>query len=309
MPDIDKVVCYVTRGRGEGMELLTFTKPDDPGAGTQVPAGTVDGGEPFADAAMRELMEETGLTNAPLLGQIDARGILNPASGNLHVRRVYHFDGSAIARDAWDHIAGGDSDERGQTFRLRFLPIGTARAALRGYFDHSIDALLRWFDRKPLHRPAMREDLGAINDIYNHYVSRSKCTYQEIEETEEDRRAWFENRGERHPVTVIELDGEVVAWGSLNVFRTRSAFRFSTENSIYVRHDLVGAGLGRIILADQIADARRLGYRTIVAGIDAEQAGSIRLHAQFGFVNDAVLRQGGRQVDRGVGGGFMEKGL
>jgi phosphinothricin acetyltransferase len=307
MPDIDKVVCYVTRGRGEGMELLTFTKPDDPSAGTQVPAGTVDAGEAFADAAVRELAEESGLTNAPLLGQIDARSIRNPASGNLHIRRVYHFDGSAIARDEWDHIAGGDSDERGQRFRLRFLPLTQARAALRGYFDHSIDALLRWFDHKPLHRPATRDDLRAINDIYNHYVSRSTCTYQEIEETMADRQAWFENRSERHPVTVMELAGEVVAWGSLNVFRARSAYRFSTENSVYVRHDLIGAGLGRMILADQIAAARRLGYRTIIAGIDAEQAGSIRLHEQFGFVNDAILRQVGRKFDRWLDVAFMQK--
>jgi phosphinothricin acetyltransferase len=307
--DVDKVVCYVTRRRGDALQLLCFDQPDEPDAGTQVPAGTVDPGEAYPAAAARELDEESGLRphDAPLLGQIDAYGRVNPESGHLHVRRVYHFDGSAVTADAWDHIARGSSDENGRVFRCHWLPLDVARRTLSGDFGRSIDLLLTHFDRKPTHRPATAADLPAINAIYNHYVPRSTCTYQEVEDTLDDRRAWFEAHGPRHPVTALTLGADVVAWGALNVFRARSAYRFSTENSIYVRHDLVGTGLGRIILADQISQARQLGYRTVVAGIDAEQAGSIKLHAGFGFANEAVLRQVGYKFDRWLDVLFMQK--
>ena len=139
-------------------------------------------------------------------------------------------------------------------------------------------------------RLATADDLAAVNDIYNWYVPRSTCTYQEEPETMEARQAWFAHHGPRHPVTVAQLDGEIVGWGSLSDYRERSAYRFTCENSVYVRHDTQGRGIGTALLADLIARARALDYRTIIAGADAEQTASIALHRKFGFV------ECGRQV-------------
>ncbi|MBP7934214.1 MAG: GNAT family N-acetyltransferase [Phycisphaerae bacterium] len=72
-----------------------------------------------------------------------------------------------------------------------------------------------------LARPA---DLVAINDIYNYDVLQSNCTYQTKPESPDERRAWFEEHGEGHPVTVAERSGEVVGWGSLSSFRSRAAY-------------------------------------------------------------------------------------
>lgn len=308
MADIEKVVCYVTRSRGASLDLLVFDHRDDPEAGTQVPAGTVDPGEAPDAAADRELFEETGLRDLPRLGMLDARGWMNPASGNLHLRRVYHYHAEA-APDAWDHVATGSSDENGKVFRCRWLPIEEARRVLAGGFGRSIELLLAYRDHKPVLRAATFDDLAAINDIYNHYVPRSTCTYQETDEPIGDRRVWFESRGPMHPVKVIELGGTVVAWGSLNVFRARTAYRFTTENSIYVRHDLIGRGLGRLLLADQIRDARHLGHRVIIAGIDAEQPASIRLHERFGFVQSGYLKEVGFKFGRWLDVVFLQKNL
>jgi L-amino acid N-acyltransferase len=132
-------------------------------------------------------------------------------------------------------------------------------------------------------RLATEADLPAINDIYNHYVLTSTTTYQEVPDTLDDRRAWFRNREPRHVVTVAEVDGQVVGWASLNVFRARSAYRFSCENSVYVDHRFFRRGLGGALLADSIERAKVAGFRTIVAGIDADQAASIALHARQGF--------------------------
>jgi L-amino acid N-acyltransferase len=59
-------------------------------------------------------------------------------------------------------------------------------------------------------RPATESDLVAINNIYNHYVLHSICTYQEEPEPLDGRRQWFEHHGEKHPVIVAETDGQVV---------------------------------------------------------------------------------------------------
>src|SRR3954468_23228010 len=109
-------------------------------------------------------------------------------------------------------------------------------------------------------RPATAADLAAINDIYNHYVLHSTCTYQEEPEPMDGRRAWFERHGAAYPVTLAKQGGEVVGWGSLSPFHARSAYRRTVENSVYVRHDLHRRGIGRLLLADLIERARDVGH-------------------------------------------------
>lgn len=142
-------------------------------------------------------------------------------------------------------------------------------------------------------RHAVESDLPAINAIYNHYVLHSTCTYQVTPEPIEDRVAWFRRHYRKHPVTVAEVAGEVVGWGSLNVFHGREAYARTVEDSLYVRHDFLRQGIGRALLADLIARARALGHRTIIAGISSEQTASVRLHEAFGFELRGHLREVG----------------
>ena len=128
-------------------------------------------------------------------------------------------------------------------------------------------------------RQATENDLEAINAIYDYYVLHSTCTYQTEPETPVDRRAWFDRHGPQHPVVVAEAAGEVVGWGSLSAFRSRAAYRRTVENSVYVRHDLVRRGVGSAVLKQLITRAKLIGYRTIIAGIDADQTASVAFHA------------------------------
>src|SRR4051794_4261794 len=123
-------------------------------------------------------------------------------------------------------------------------------------------------EAQPLIRPATEADLVAINEIYNHYVFHSTCTYQEEPDAIEDRRKWFEAHDEKHPVTVALLDDRVVGWGSLSRFHSRCAYRNTVENSVYVDHEMHRRGIGSAILRDLIQRARALGHHTIIAGID-----------------------------------------
>lgn len=158
----------------------------------------------------------------------------------------------------------------------------------------------------PTIRLARRDDLPAINDIYNHFVEHSTCTYQETPEPMAARRAWFDTHGPAHPVTVAELDDRVVGWGSLSPYHARSAYRFTVENSVYVHQAHHRRGIGDALLADLIARARALRHRSIIAGIDAGQLASLAIHSKHGFQQVGHLRQVGYKFDRWLDVVYMQ---
>ncbi|MCC7409078.1 MAG: N-acetyltransferase [Phycisphaeraceae bacterium] len=137
-----------------------------------------------------------------------------------------------------------------------------------------------------------------VNDIYNHYVGRSTCTYQTEPEAMADRAAWFTAHGPAHPIIVAEACGQVVGWGSLSPYKQRHAYRFTVEDSIYVRHDMHRHGIGSILLARLIELARQHGHHSIIAVIDGEQAASIALHERFGFTRVSHMVEVGYKFDR-----------
>lgn len=148
-------------------------------------------------------------------------------------------------------------------------------------------------------RPAKLADLPAINAIYNHYVLTSTATYQTMPLSGEARSDWFTGRDlTRHPVTVVEQAGEILAWGSLSPFGQREAFAGTAENSIYVHPDHHRKGHGRRLLLDQLERAKAVGHHTIIAAISSEQAASIALHLGHGFREAGRLQECGWKFDQ-----------
>ena len=147
-------------------------------------------------------------------------------------------------------------------------------------------------------RLARSDDLASINDIYNYFVVHTTCTYQEVPDSIESRRAWYERHGPDHPVTVAELNGEIVGWGSLSAFHQRSAYRFTVENSVYVDRRYHRRGIGDTILEDLIARGRAIGHRTIIAAVDAGEEASIAIHAKHGFRFAGRLTEVGYKFER-----------
>jgi phosphinothricin acetyltransferase len=160
---------------------------------------------------------------------------------------------------------------------------------------------------QPIIRLAVESDCSAINDIYNHYVIHSTCTYQTEPESIEGRRTWFATHGPMHPITVAELDGAIVGWGSLSRFHPRSAYARTVEDTIYVHHDHHGKGIGKAIMIDLIDRARAVGHHTIIALISAEQTASIALHEKLGFAHAGTIREAGYKFDQWLDVVYMQK--
>lgn len=155
-------------------------------------------------------------------------------------------------------------------------------------------------------RLATLRDLPAINAIYNYYVRHSTCTYQIESESDEGRLTWFMAHGAKHPITVAEVDGQVVGWGSLSRYRTREAYDRTVENSVYVRNDMHRRGIGSRLLKDLIDRGRAAGHHTIVALIDGDQVGSIQLHGKHGFLKVGHLKQLGYKFGRWLDVVYMQ---
>ena len=151
-------------------------------------------------------------------------------------------------------------------------------------------------------RPANPADLPAIQSIYAHHVLHGLASFEEIPpDLAEMRRRFDEVRERGLPYLVAESDRLTVGYGYCNLFRTRSAYRFALEDSIYVKDGLLGKGIGRALLSALIALCTELGYRQIVAVIgDSGNAGSIRLHASLGFLRSGTLRSTGFKFGRWV---------
>jgi L-amino acid N-acyltransferase YncA len=158
-------------------------------------------------------------------------------------------------------------------------------------------------------RPATPADLNAINDIYNHYVLNSTCTYQTDPETIEARHAWFASHSPTHPITVAEQSNRIIGWASLSRFHARAAYSRTVENSVYVHPNHQRQGIGRTLLTDLIDRGRALGHHTIIAGIDAEQTASVAIHTAHGFQQVALLKEVGFKFNRWLHVIYMQKML
>lgn len=156
-------------------------------------------------------------------------------------------------------------------------------------------------------RLADRGDAGAINAIQNYYVVHSTATFLTEPLTLEQRLAWLENRSPAHPVIVAQAEGSVAGWSSLEIFRSRPAYRHTAEFSIYVHLDMHRRGIGRVLLADLVARARALGHHALVGGCCSESAPVIALLEASGFSRVAHFREVGHKFGRWLDVVFLQR--
>lgn len=148
-------------------------------------------------------------------------------------------------------------------------------------------------------RPAVRADVPAILEIYNHAVAHTTASYDLEPQGLETRLAWFETRQqEGWPVLVAEQGGRVVGWSTYGRFRDKPGYRYSVEHSVYVAPDVQTTGLGTALMEPLIEQARQDGHHVMIAGVDADDAGSLRFHERLGFVQVAHFRQVGHKFGR-----------
>ena len=161
-------------------------------------------------------------------------------------------------------------------------------------------------------RPATLADASSLVAIYNHYVATSTVTF--------DLEAWSPSdmahkieavQALGMPFIVAERDAEVVGYAYLSTFREKAAYESTMENTLYLRENARGSGIGATMLDELCRLGAIAGVREVVAVIanTPDAVPSIRLHDKAGFARVGEMDNVGRKFDEWIGIVMMQKSL
>jgi L-amino acid N-acyltransferase len=156
-------------------------------------------------------------------------------------------------------------------------------------------------------RDADEADLAGILAIYNDAVATTTAVWNDSVVDIENRRAWLAERGRQgYPVLVAVEQDNVLGYASFGDFRAWQGYRYTVEHSVYVHRDQRRAGIGAELLKVLIERARSLDKHVIVAGIEAANEPSLKLHERLGFKVVGRLEQVGTKFGRWLNLVFMQ---
>ena len=161
-------------------------------------------------------------------------------------------------------------------------------------------------------RPAKEADIADIQTIYEHAVLHGTGTY----ELDPPSKGEFEKRfrhitGNGFPWIVAEEDGVVLAYAYASPFRTRPAYRWSIEDSVYVAPEAKGKGVGKLLLQDLLQRCETLGFHQMIAviGDGKGNTGSVALHRSLGFKHSGTIEGSGFKFGQWIDTVIMQKEL
>ncbi|TLP44996.1 N-acetyltransferase family protein [Cohaesibacter sp. CAU 1516] len=149
-------------------------------------------------------------------------------------------------------------------------------------------------------RPATSADATAITAIYNDLVETSTAVWKTKLFTVEDRIAWIKERNEGGcPVLIAELpDGTVAGFATYGPWRAGDGYCHTVEHTVHVEASHRGQGIGKQLLTALIDYAKGTDLHVLIAGIEAENQASIKLHAKLGFIECGTMHQVGTKFGR-----------
>jgi L-amino acid N-acyltransferase YncA len=160
-------------------------------------------------------------------------------------------------------------------------------------------------------RPAIASDIDAIAAIYAYHVNHSTGTFEtEAPDSLEMTRRWEEVEARGLPWLVAEENAGIAGYAYAAPYRSRAAYRHTVEDSIYVRADHAGTGLGKLLLPALIRASQACDMHQMVAVIgDSANHASIALHRRFGFYDAGLLRAVGLKFGCWLDTVFMQRNL
>lgn len=150
-------------------------------------------------------------------------------------------------------------------------------------------------------RPAEFQDLQSIQTLYNHEVLNGMATWNSEAKELAHFNAWFQQLRQNHfPLFVIETEQshEIIGFADYSTFRAITGFSNTVEHSVFIAPQYAGLGVGTKLLKHLIAHAKAQGLHIMVAAIDHENIGSIRLHEKLGFKQTGYMPEVGQKFGK-----------
>ena len=161
-------------------------------------------------------------------------------------------------------------------------------------------------------RDARLEDMPDVREIYNHYVANSTVTFDEVAQSLRETRSKFQHLKKLGmPYLVAESPSQqILGYAYVYPWKEKAAYRFTVENSIYLRSASTGKGLGRVLMGELITASKAAGLKEIIAVIaDRGADASIKMHRDFGFKEIGRMGKVGYKFERWLGTVLMQKSL
>jgi L-amino acid N-acyltransferase YncA len=144
-------------------------------------------------------------------------------------------------------------------------------------------------------------------DIYNDAIVNTTALYEYETRALDSMAPWFKDKESgRYPVIGVEDDGTLLGFATYGMWRTKRAYKYTVEHSLYVHRDHRGKGIGDALLKVIVEAAKRQSYHIMVGGIDAENTASIKLHLKHGFVHSGTVTQSGFKFGRWLDVAFYQ---
>jgi L-amino acid N-acyltransferase YncA len=159
-------------------------------------------------------------------------------------------------------------------------------------------------------RDAADADLQGLVDIYNDVIATSTAVFSAQPVSLDDRRQWWQARiAQGYPVIVATDAHGVAGFATFGDFRSWPGYRHTVEHSVHVRKDRRGQGVGTELITALLPLATAMGKHVMIAGVDAANTGSIRLHERLGFERVGYLPQVGHKFGRWLDLVFLQRRL
>jgi L-amino acid N-acyltransferase YncA len=160
-------------------------------------------------------------------------------------------------------------------------------------------------------RPASLADLPEIQAIYAHHVLHGTGTFEEVPPSIEELTKRYNDVIGRGWSWLVAIDATgIVGYAYYTQIRDRSAYRCTAEDSVYVREDVRGQGVGKALAARLLDEAAAAGFRQMIAVIgDSENIGSVGVHSSLGFHHVGTLKAVGLKFGRWLDTVYMQRPL
>jgi phosphinothricin acetyltransferase len=152
----------------------------------------------------------------------------------------------------------------------------------------------------------MLEDAHALCDIYNYYIEHTDITFEENPLETRDMEERIRNISAAYPYLVWEEGGEVLGYAYVYKFKERVAYRFSVEDTIYLKHGCEGSGAGKNLLAALLDEVKKRDIHAVISCITIPNEKSIGLHEKSGFIKTAHFREIGFKSGHWLDVGYWE---
>jgi L-amino acid N-acyltransferase YncA len=155
-------------------------------------------------------------------------------------------------------------------------------------------------------RNVLPGDAKQICSIYNYHVTNTIVTFEEELVTESEMQQRIVTISLKYPWFVYEEEDSIAGYAYASQWRTRSAYRYAAESTVYLHEDFKGKGIGTALYVRLIEEMKTRSFHSLIGGISLPNNASIALHEKLHFKKVAHFEQVGFKFNHWIDVGYWE---